>query len=405
MSGASSKARVGEGANGVEDVVRPVGERLLSSMRDLVGSIPEGERSPTALARSLGVNRVIMSRLLNAMAQDDMYEFLHRVPGPESLRVIASAAPELGAPEKDVERAMRAVEEFAELIRGEFGTRGALNAAMMSGRDGLQLRFEQTSRYHIFKGMRQVMGVEADAWVTSMAFVPDRGEIENVKVMTIQGAIAMRRLRPDAEVYFTFGPPFVEPDEAHDRSRAPVSLEDLYTNAPAELETRTIGNQLMHRFANTSLGKRAMVDMLAVSHDARASKRYASGAKTHRGMVVFTDIPVRTLICDAIVHESLFPGAEPELRFYKPGTRGPADPNDASRDIDRVHFSERAESLGTAADRFEVAEIPNYGSMVARVFERMGEDLGEYRVCRLRMSYPVPGYQHVLAFRAPAKPE
>lgn len=373
-------------------------------MRGLIEAMPEGGSSPTELARALGVNRVIMSRLLNAMAQEDMHEFLHRVPGPESLRAIASAAPNHGAPIEDVERAVAAVEEFAGLIRDEFGTRGALNAAMLSGRDDLQLRFEQTSRYHVFKGMRQVMGVEAETWLTAMIFVPDPADHENVTVTTIQGALGMRRLRSDAEVYFTLGPPFAEPGADSDRSRSPVSLEDLYTHAPAQLETRQAGTQLIHRFADRSVGKRATVDMLAVSHDARASKRYAAPGKTHRGMVVFTDIPVKTLICDAIVHESLFPGAEPELRFYKPGTRGPADPNDQSRDIDRVPFSERAESLGVAAERFEVAEIPRYATMVERVFRRIGQNADEFRVCRLRMAYPVPGYQHVMAFRAPERP-
>lgn len=404
MNVSPSKARTERPEVDVDAVVRPIGERLRSSMRGLLASMPDGGSSPTALARSLGVNRVIMSRLLNAMAQDDMYEFLHRVPGPESLRAIAAAAPEHGVAAGDVERAMDAVEAFAELIRGEFGTRGALNAAMLSGRDGLQLRFEQTSRYHIYKGMRQVMGVEAETWVTSMVFVPGAGDEDTVSVTTIQGALGMRRLRSDAEVYFTFGPPFVEPGATSDRTRSPVTLEDLYTNAPADLETHTAAGQLIHRFANQSLGKRAIVDMLAVSHDPKGSRRYAAPGKTHRGMVVFTDIPVRTLICDAIVHRSLFPGSAPEVRFYKPGTRGPADPNDPTRDIDRVHFSERAESLEGGAERFDVPEIPRYAAMVARVFERIGQDPGEYRVCRLRMTYPVPGYQHVLAFEAPPKP-
>lgn len=404
MTERPSISRTARPGNGIDSMVGPVGDRLRSSMRELVEAIPEGGTSPTELARRLGVNRVIVSRLLNAVAQEDMYEFLHRVPGPESLRVIASAAPDLGAPVEDAERAVAAVEEFAGLIRDEFGTRGALNAAMLSGRDDLQLRFEQTSRYHVFKGMRQVMGVEAETWVTSMAFVPDPKDDEIIQVTTIQGALGMRRLRSDAEVYFTFGPPFPEQEKGADRTRSSVNLEDLYTHAPAELETQTSGGQLIHRFANKSLGKRATVDMLAVSHDARGSRRYAAAGKTHRGLVVFTDIPVKTLICDVILHKDVFPGAEPELRFYKPGTRGPADPNDPTRDIDRVHFSERAESLGVSAGRFDLPEIPRYAKMVARMFERIGEDPGAYRVCRLRMAYPVPGYQHVMAFEAPPKP-
>jgi hypothetical protein len=386
-----------------ESVVRPVAERLHAAIRNLFGSLSSGSSSPTALSRRLGVNRVIVSRLMNAAAQDDPYEFLHRAPGPESLRVIALAAPAIGASPEDVERAVAAADEFADLIRNEFGTRGALNAAITSTGEDLQQRFEQTSRYHIFKGMRQVMGVEAETWLTAMVFVPDANDDEVISVTTIQGAIGMRRLRPDAQVYFTMGPPFHDVGREPDLTRSPVALEDLYTNGPAELETTISDGQLIHRFTDKSIGKRAIVDMVAVSHDHRGSRRFATPEKPRRGMVVFTDIPAKTLICDAILHESVFPNAEPELRFYKPGTRGPADPNDPSRDIDRIIFPERVEVLGPAADRFVVPEIPRYGEMVGRVFERIGQDLSKFRVCRLRMSYPVPGYQHVMAFAAPQR--
>lgn len=379
-------------------------EALASALRRLLDSLPGAPLGPTPLARRLEINRVIASRLVNALASSDPYEVLHRVPGPESLRAMAQTARGQGAPAPVVDDALRAIDDFASLIRRDFGTRGALNAAISPHNEDLQRHFEHSSRYHIYKGMRQVLGVDAETWVTSMIFVPSAKDPDRLAVTTIQGALGMRRLRPDAEAYFTFGPPFQAEDEPHDLSRSPIGLEEFYANAPAQLESLVSGTQVVHRLASNSLGKQAVVDMLAVSHDAMGPPRYASPKRPRGGIVVFTDIPAKTLVCDAILHERVFPDSEPVLRFYKPGTRGPANPNDPTRDIDRIDFPERVEALGLAPDRFEAPEIPRYDEMVRRVFGQIGQPIDKFRVFRLRMAYPVPGFQCVMAFDAPRKP-
>jgi hypothetical protein len=382
-----------------------VGQELGDALRELLESVPGGPHKPTALARRLGVHRVIVSRLISAIASDDPYELLQRVPGPESLRVVANGARALEASPELIDRAAGAIERFASLIRQDFGTRGALNAAISPQSAAMNTRFEQSSRYHVYKGMRQILGVEAQTWITSMIFVPNPADDEAVAVTTIQGAIGMRRLRPDAKAYFTFGPPYHAAGEAPDLSKSPVGLQDLYTHAPARLETHMAGTQLVHRLADERLGKRALADMLAVSHGAKASRRYGTPERRYSGMVVFTDIPVKTLVCDAIVHDDVFPGVTPEFRVYKPGTRGPANPNDPTRAIDLIDVPERLEVLEKHPDRFDLPGVPNYDAMIARVCDQIGVRTGVLRVYRVRIVYPVPGFQHVLAFAAPVRGE
>lgn len=387
--------------------IRPIGSELGRSLRDLLGSIPtleEGEVSkPTALARRLGINRVIVSRLLSAIAREEPYEVLLQAPGPESLRTVTAAAAGLGAPKVHVEGANAAIERFSALIRDQFGTRGALNAAISPRSAALAQRFEHASRYQVYKGMRQILGVDAETWLTSMIFVPSPEDEDAIAVTTIHGALGMRRLRPDVNVYFTFGPPFASREETAGPMKCPVGLEAYCTHRPAELESHVAGGQLVHRLMHDRLGRRAAVDMLAVSHDPRGSRRYASPERPRGGVVVYTDIPAKMLVCDAILHDSVFPGATPELKVYKPGSRGPANPNDPNRDIDRLDFPERIESLGKEADRFVVAEVPRYDEMIARVCEQIGMSPSGFRVHRLRMAYPVSGFQFVMAFDAPAR--
>lgn len=381
-----------------------LGDELGRSLRALVEAIPGGPHTPTPLSRQLGMSRVITSRLLNAVARPDPFDVLQQVPGPESLRVLVEAATGLGAPDELVVEATQAIDRFADLIRKDFGTRGALNAAISPHRPELRLRFELSSRYQVFKGMKEVRGVEAETWLTSMIFAPaaDKGLIS---VTTIHGALGMRRLRADVDVYFTFGPPHHAHDEQPDISRSPVDLQEYYTHEPAPLVTSMTGSQLIHRLAHDRLGRDSIVDMLAVSHNARGSLRYATPTRPRGGAIVFADIPVKTLILDTLVHDSIFPGADPELIVYNPGGRGPANPADTLRDIDRVSVPERIELLGKDPGRFTVAEVPHYARMAARVGSLIGHDLSEFRLCRLRMAYPVHGFQFVMAFNAPPPPD
>jgi len=381
--------------------VRPIGQALADSLREMIDAIPGAPHRPTALARRVGVNRVIASKLLNAIDRPDPYAVLQHIPGPDSLRVITRAATQLDVPTHNVKRANEAIESFSTVIR-RFGTRGALNAAISPHSSGAQQQqFEHSSRYHVYKGMRQILGVEADTWLTSMFFTPSDEDRQFLEVTTMHGALSMRRLRSDVKVYFTFGPPYPAPDTTPEAMKSPFGLEEFYTNAPATLDSHVANGMLVHRLASEMLGRQSAVDMLAVSHNPRGSRRYAAPDRSRGGVAIFVDIPVKTLICDAIMPKEVFPDSDGELIVYNPGARGPANPNDPQRDIDRITVPERIERLGYAPDRFDLAEVPRYADMVTHVCTQMGRAPDEFRVYRLRMAYPINNFQHVLAFEAP----
>jgi hypothetical protein len=357
-----------------------------------------------SLARQLGLSRVTVGRLLIAIAKSNPYEALEQVPGPESLRAIARAAAGLGVDARLVSEAIAAADGFAALIRQEFGTRGAFNAAISTQRPELMRRFEHASRYQVHMGMRQILGVAADTWLTCMLFAPSSDDPDWLSVTAIHGALAMRRLRPDVNVYFTAGPPPQLASRPSDLARIAIDLRQFCTHEPARLETHEAGGQLVYRLAHDRLGRRATVDMLGVDHNPRGSPRYATPQRPRGGLVVFPDVPVKTLICDALLHDDVFPGATPELIVYNPGARGPANPADRRRDIDRIEVPESIHALGKLSERFAVLEVPRYEGMLARVCAEIGQDLASFRTFRLRMAYPVHGFQIVMAFDAPPKP-
>jgi hypothetical protein len=377
---------------------------LAQSLKTVVDALPGANQSPTALSQQLGLSRVTLSKLLSALALAEPSEMLERIPGPESLREFVRASAKQGVELSRIEAAHHAIDVFDQLI-DYFGTRAGLHAAIGASTATLRSRVDISARSDVFKGMRQVLGVEANTWVTSMMFTPSATESEVISVTTIHGALGLRRLRPDTPVFFTFGPPYHQPGVEPDLSQSPVSLHELYTNEAAQLETQFNGKQLFHRFVGERIDKHALYDMLAVSHSACGSRQYGTNESRKRGVSLFVNTPVRMLVCDALIHRDLFPGSDPQLIVYNSASRGPANPNDPLRDLDRVNFSETPTLVPDDAKRFEVDEIPNYDQMIRRVCKQIGHNPADFRTYRLRIAYPIPTFQIVMAFDAPDAPK
>lgn len=390
------------GANAVDEL-RSVGEALRASLVEVIAGVPGGPHKPTPLSKKLGLSRVTVSRILRAIEHESPFEVLEALPGPESLRVVMAGAKKQGVSAALVTKGTAEIDRFAALIRDRYGTRAALDAAIRPHTGTLRERVDHAGRAEVFKGMSRILGVEAKTWLTSMLFTPSTDDASFCHVTTVHGAIGLRRLRPDTPVYFSFGPP--PSDRGHDRALSvdEMSFDDLCENQPARVVTEMVGGRLVHRLLDERLGKDAVMDMLSVSVDARGSRRYADEQSALRGVSLFVDIPVRVMVCDVVIHRDIFPGATPELIVFNPGARGPANPNDPSRTVDRVDVSATVESVDSD-ERFTIDEVPGYTEMMARVFDRLGKDASEYRVHRVRLSYPVTAFQHVVAFRAPAAP-
>lgn len=379
-----------------------VGNALQVSLRSVVSVVADKPLNVSALGRTLGLNRVTISRLMSSLDSDTPDELLANIPGPESLRSAVLAAAGHGVEDVLIDDAIQAIDSFAAMIRNKYGTRSSLNAALGSESKELSAKSAAKSRSEIFKGMRHVIGVEASLWLNTMFFVPNEDEPEVIETTTLHGAFDIRRLRPGTPFYFVFGTPFVEPGrDASDLSADPMQLQDFYANEPAELESTRLGNQLCHKLVLDKLGKDAVVDMLTVSIDKRGSRRYGAPESPLRGVSLVMDLPVRTLVFDLVLHKSLYPGSEGELFVFKPGARGPSNPNDPTSERDRIPTSEQVELMPVGMDAFDVPEVPRYGEMIQRMCDALGRPIDEFRTHRLMLAYPLTGFQYTMAFRAP----
>ncbi len=384
-----------------------IAAELASSLRRLFAEIPDVRRRPSALATHLGVSRVLISRTLGAIALPNPLDMLQRVPGPETLRGIVEAAVTKGAPQTTADAAIDAIEQFSRIIRDSFGTRAALNAAICANQPDMQRRLELDSRYRVFKGMRELRGVEAATWLSTTFVAPNHDNPAMLSATVLQGFIALRRLRNDVPVNFAFdsiGAVANAHTNAVDVPASTLSLEDLYTHKPAVLDVDTIGGKMMYRLRQSGLGKHALTDMLAMVRVPEWRSRFARPDRPLVGPFAQPTAPVKLLVFDLLAPAGTFTEESPLLSVYAPSMRGAANPNDAWRDIDRASVPETVEIYKPGEQSFEMPEIPNYRHMLTRVAGEMRLDLDALQLYRVRMAYPVFGFQFVISLQLPPSP-
>jgi hypothetical protein len=183
-----------------------------------------------------------------------------------------------------------------------------------------------------------------------------------------------------------------------------LSLEEFYENEAAPLVVEKAGDQFFYRLDSERVGKSAVTDMLAVVHLSAWRSRYAAPERPRTGPFAQPPAPVKLLHFDVLSPPGVIVDPAPELFAYRPSVRGAANPNDRTRDFDRMTVPERAECIEGGAERFDVAEIPHYRRMLERLVGERGLSLDTMRLQRVRIPYPMYGAQFVNTFRLPDAP-
>ena len=127
----------------------------------MIESVPT-RRGPIASAATLGVDKVLASRLLKALRQQEPIAIAHQVPGPEPLRCVLRSAIASGVAESVVDEAVLAVDAFERMIRETAGDRSSLDAIISGWLPDARLEFELRRKQAAFKAMSELKGVAGD---------------------------------------------------------------------------------------------------------------------------------------------------------------------------------------------------------------------------------------------------
>jgi hypothetical protein len=391
--------------------IADVGRELAAGISSVLDALPFGTHGPAALARTIGVNKILAGRVLSAARKADPIAVLYAAPGPDPLRRLLRAARKQGVTSDVVAAAENAVGRFEALIRQDAGDRSALDAMISAWLPEARAEFELRRKQTVFRGMSQLMGVAADRHITTIMFNLS-ADGEHLDVMCLFAMLGLRRLRDGCTVKFSSrrlaqGEPPRLPRTLDGDAVEGVQgllLEEYCAKPAPRINVHHVGDVVHYTLAGNDFGPRSATDLVFaeinrgemphVLKDTPQRKRHASADVT---------TPAKLLVYDLLLHEGVFPGAGPSLHIYNTTFDGVADVNDPARDIDRLDLCETIQLLGTGIQKFSNPEMPRYVELLSDVCGRLGWDGSRFRGYRCRIEYPIFGSQVTMAF-APVPP-
>lgn len=401
------------GQPNLEKRVARIGQSLADRLHRVVSAVPGAPTGPVKLARAIGIDKVLASRVLRAVASSDPIAALKLMPGPEPLRRLTSAAGQQGVSRELINDLEQAVGEFDALIRNEAGDRSALDAILASWLPDARAEFELRRKQAAYRAMSQLKGSSADVLLASVFLVPSKDDPETIDLVWVMGMIGLQRVRPGSPIKYASRR--LATDHTTNLPRRPTSLDgtpvddfaglrlDEYCSKPlASIEVQRVGEAVHYLLADdAAFGPNSGTDLVFGELNRRELPRFVARETPPRQRFTFAEIsiPSKRLVFDAYVHRDLMPG-DPALSIYDTAFDGTVNVNDRSRDIDKLDLNESTSRLGTGFHRSRCADVPWYTDLLASVTTKLDWNAGDLIGWRTQMDYPIYGTQVVMAWEA-----
>jgi len=381
-------------------------EEVRQAVEKVIESVPVTVKKPSEFQRVLKLDRSLSSRILRALRLDDPLASLHQFPGPHGIRLLLKAAKKSIKNIECITRAEDSLLELESIVSTEVGDWKALDAALSGWLPEVREQFEYGNRQSAFRAMSNIKGVMADADLAVTLIYPGK-DADWVDRAGIYGVSRMRRLRAGTHMRL-FGGSSIEPPPGSERlsldgspihkTFTPPLLNKFCSSPIPDFDVRLEGDWFCYILKGDQVGLSSVVDVFLadVMHGRYPSHAGISTRKAMAGSVI--DIPVKTQIVDILIHEDVWPGVEPKLKMYDTAGRGMANPNDESRETDRIDDGELIQNMGTDLSRFRTKDVAHYLDMIQFVCNRLGWDSTKFRGYRCRVEYPTHGTQITMVF-------
>jgi hypothetical protein len=391
-----------------------VGGSLQRSVNSLILQLQaRGVRDQKALQAALQLSQSAVSRLLSSVRQGDPLATMCSIPGPEALRQMLKGASRAGADAACLQSVESAVTEFEQFVEAEIGDRTTLDAVLSDWVRESRASFELRHKAAAYKSMSALRGVQAEL-VFSTGIIHPSAEPGWHDCIGLDGVLGCRRTRP-AGTLNLFGYTLV-PQAGRLRitsldGRPPSRLLDMMLPAfssvpPERVQTTVHGGAMRTSVDGLPLGRSRPegADLVCAQrlHGVhRAGRAHANDGAPTAGLGGQAEPPAACYVVDALLHDDVWPGVEPELRLYDTVVRGVAHPDDQARQADRLDMLETVQYLGRGPDAFRMPEYPRYSELVTHACQVAGWDASRLRGYRCTVRYPVYGAQIGLSFELP----
>ena len=386
-----------------------IGSELSHALSGVLDALPGGPHRPQRLARALGVNTVLTSRLLKAARHHDPLAVAHLMPGPEPLRRLLLAAERSHIDRAITERASEAIDRFQDLIDIEAGDRSALDAIISGWLPDAREKVELIAKQSVFRGASQLLGCTCDVEYSAFIVHPSGESRDHADVVSLLVTQGLRRVRPGAVIKCDTvhaGTPMLALDGCGVQSGRELLLEGFCSRPLPELNVERLRvddcDVVRCSFEGDSIGLRSAVNLAIALFLPHRKSLHASRGETQAHFAVGVAMPCRAMVFDMLLHKDVYPRAQPSLNLYRTvgvmGAHNSRRHERADREGDRLDVVESMQLVGTGMASSRIDDLPRSGELIRHVCDRRGWHAEALRVYRCRIEYPMYGSEVVASF-------
>jgi hypothetical protein len=385
--------------------------QVLGALRTSIANVlatAGGVRKPADLQKSFKLDGTLSWQIfqISGMRGGDGVALARgaNVPSRTSLKKFLEAAKSRGIDAAKVERVWSDYERFEKLVDVHAGDRTSFNsmvsAAGVSSAGNLDDEWMAANAQHArnaFRSMSHATGMQAKTKMICGIYNENESAMKDRwDISVVVGYVGLRLLRPSPTVQ-VFRIRMVEPDLRSFVQREPLGLSDagkgylledfatkpLPAFAMKELDAGWLVGELNDPDVG-NLGASTMPFGVVYRHLPIPGSAELPN-KTENADVV-ADKPVELILCDCMVKPGMMRGARPTAEVFL-GNRH----NDAKvlpGDLIPLLGDHRVELLGKGPEALASADVPQYPDMIQAAADKLGWDVSQHEVWRIRIEYP-----------------
>lgn len=396
------------------DRLKQAGDTLRTALIGLIategGAIPR----PTDLARGWKLDQTLCIRVCSALKASDSLSVLHQLPSTGSLRTLLAAARKREVSEEAASAADLEIGLLEDLIRTLGGKKANLDTLIGSQLLEARAKTEHTSKQNIFRGMSNLLGLQADVSMTSF-FVYPGGESDQCNELAIYGSLRLRRLLPERGILVGGRLLQHAPDDELPRAESilhggkidesgySIALKPFCTEPFPHVELVRRGRRLLYTLPGNEKGEAQESTLLFASIERDASPRYRSEETEYAEFGFVPRNPAKDSVLDIFVHKDVWAGTEPHLRIHRNDRTLSAGQGLTGDALDNLELYERVQNLGVDPRAIPLRLIPRYTELLQHVLQQVPLELGDFRLFRYHVRYPVIGLMYLIHFNLPER--
>src|SRR5215471_8304062 len=378
--------------------IEVTGRDLRRAITSVLEAVAGPRPRPTRVARAIGLDKSLASRLVRSVRATSDMDLMHFVPSPGGLHIFADLARKHADP-ASIEHLRAAADRFAELLDVVPGGRASIDAQIAeSSRVALEKR-EHIAKQASFKAMSFLLGHFCDVLTTSLFIVPSANG-RRADGIEVSRRLGLRRMRPSTPLaLLSFWGDVNDAMKENAIAFEPLNggpldpmaflLPDYSSQPLPELDVVRDGDMTTLVLGANSAGQ-APTQLTSVFRIRNAwPVKPEERLQSLRGYVLTT--PCREVVRDVYIAESLYTDASPQLSFMLPGPRVAMRPPraDGQRHFTEVDLTSSIQQLPLGPEPWDMPGVANQSAVVRHVLERTGHRMTRFRGWRFAMTYPL----------------